>query len=111
LSSKSRERDPAKHENPRTRARSPRDAGDVQESTRKTRTRNKPQGKREMQQGWMDGWMDETHQDTKQIKCVTRRNLPNSLWMSFWARKKHPTFGICVWRIFLKISKNKSKLH
>jgi len=48
---------------------------------------------------WMDGWMDETRQDTKQKMD------------EFLGQKKHPTFGVCVWRIFLKISKNKSKLH
>jgi hypothetical protein len=53
-----------------------------------------------MQQGWMNGWMDETHQNTKQKMDEFHLNpiLPTQM-------KKHPTFGVCVWRIFLKISK------
>jgi hypothetical protein len=55
-----------------------------------------------MQQGWMNGWMDGWMRHIK---------TQNKKMDEFLCQKKHPTFGVCVWRIFLKISKNKSKLH
>ncbi len=92
MSSKSRERDPAKHENPRNEssisARSWRRPGKHEENTNKEQTARKERDATGMDE-WMDGWMDETHQDTKPKK-----------WMSFWARKSIQLLGFVFGEFF-----------